>query len=280
MITSKALAKKFATKYTLPVRTFGLTKSHIGKSNWIFRRLITNVLVGGSNEDNAINAAEEIFANYSDCYGLAQANNFHIGKILNENQIRFSKRKANNVISVANIISHSEGEVPSDRNSLEALPGVGRHTASIVQALAFDIPAFGVDLHVRRIAKRLGLVSEKANDLSIENILMEGVAKKDLAAYSRAFVDFGKEVCAKDPDCANCFLRTKCPTSLGTVVVTAKKSAIKITSGAKVADGRYGVVAGSSEKEYFVTVSGAKISCNCKGYRFKKTCSHVKEIAA
>ena len=94
-----------------------------------------------------------------------------------------------------------------------------------------------------------------------------------LAQYSRAFVEFGKETCAHTPDCANCFIKDECNFGSGVKAAPAKASTKALT------DGTFAVVAGSSDREYTVTVKGSKISCNCKGYRFKRTCSHVKTIA-
>ena len=274
------LTKKYSDQFTATRnRTFGLPKARINSNEWIFRRLITNVMVAGSNEDNVITATKEIFKQYPKMKDLAAATQSSLVEIMNRNNVRFSGRKANNIIDIAiSIITQECGIVPHDRATLEAMPRVGRHTASTVLSLAFDMPSMGVDLHVRRIAKRIGLVGEKATDKKIEDILSKDVDAELLAQYSRAFVEFGKEICGFDPDCAKCFLKAKCPTAQGTVKVTKKAETVKV-SGKKVVDGRYGIVAGSSDREYFVTVSGDKASCNCKGYRFKRTCSHVKEIA-
>ena len=274
MITSRKLANEFAKRYTLPVRTFGLTKRAIGTEKWRLRRLTANILVGGSNEDNAIAATIEIFEQFPKITDIGAATVREIADILDKHRVRFSGRKAEYLIdtAIAIVVEHG-GKVPHDRESLEAFPGVGRHTASIVRALAFEEQEFGVDLHVRRIAKRLGLVGEKDNDLTIENKLVKGVNPENYALYSRAFVEFGKETCGHTPDCNDCFLRSQCPTGSGVEVKKVPNTA------KKVEDGKYSVVAGSSDREYIVTVKGAKISCNCKGYRFRRTCSHVKEVA-
>jgi endonuclease-3 len=281
-ITNAALAKKLTSKYkdqfkATKNRTFGLSKKDIGTENWKFRRLITNVMVGGSNEDNVIAAAELIFRSYPNPKALAHADRPVLVGIMNKNHVRFSKNKAVNITKVASIIENCEdGVVPRERELLESMPGVGPHVAQTVRALAFNVPSFSVDLHVRRIAKRIGLATEKASDLKVEKACREGIRDCDLLpAYSRAFVEFGKEICGAEPDCGNCFIKKDCATGSGIAVKAVKKTAHK---HAAVKDGRFGVVAGSSETEYFVTVNGSKISCNCKGYRFKRTCSHVKTI--
>lgn len=282
MIDNVELMTKLTAKYKKQFkatqnRTFGLAKKDIGTENWKFRRLITNVMVGGSNEDNVIAAAIEIFKQFPTMKDLGLATESPLVKIMNAHNVRFSKTKARNITAIAyHLFSDEFGVVPWESHVLEALPGVGHHTAQTVRGLAFNVPSFSVDLHVRRIAKRIGLATEKASDKAVEKALREGIRDCEiLPAYSRAFVEFGKETCGAEPDCGNCFIKEQCNTGSGVAVKTPAKKAHKHIA---VKDGRYGVVAGSSETEYFVTVNGDKVSCNCKGYRFKRTCSHVKTI--
>ncbi len=285
MISNKALARKLTATYesqftSTQNRQFGLPKSKIGSNEWKFRRLITNVLVGGSNEDNVLVAVELIFAKYSNANGIATATVPALVKIMNANHVRFSTNKAKNIIKIANtIFLDHKGTVPSDRAILEAMPGVGRHVASTVRSLAFGMSAMSVDLHVRRIAKRIGLVDDKASDLKIENVLSKDVDSDLLSAYSRAFVEFGKATCSHTPQCGDCPIKSQCATGSG-VVTTPVKITVRAKTAVDVKEGRYAVVAGSSDKEYYVTVKASGISCNCKGYRFRRTCSHITEIAA
>ena len=78
-------------------------------------------------------------------------------KALQRRQSR-TNSKAKNLKGAAELlVERHGGEVPSDLESLEALPGVGHKTAQVVQAQAFDIPAFPVDTHIHRLAARWGL---------------------------------------------------------------------------------------------------------------------------
>ena len=281
IIANNELAQLLTSKYksqfkATQTRTFGLAEKDIGTENWKYRRLITNVMVAGSHEDLVISAAIEIFKQFPTMKDLGLATDDPLVKIMNSYHVRFSKTKAKNIRKVASIIANCEdGVVPSKREQLEAMPGIGRHTSSIVRALAFNTSSFGVDLHVRRIAKRIGLVGEKASDLNIEKLLSKGVSADQLPAYSRGFVEFGKQICGATPSCGECCIKDQCATGSNLKVEkVAKKAHVHGT----VKDGRYGIVAGSSEREYFVTVDGSKVSCNCKGYRFKRTCSHVKTV--
>ena len=272
--SNQTIAAKLTANYSLPVRLFNLPKSKVGSNEWIFRRLVTNIIVGGTLEENALQASANIFKKYPDCKALAKANPSVLTEILQASSVRFAGRKAAYVIQTAtNIVHQHKGIVPNNRKDLEKFTGVGRHVASIVLALAFAEPAFAVDLHVKRIAQRLGLVDKKDSDRVIEQKLTEGVDPENYGRYSRAFVDFGKEYCGATPNCSNCFMKAKCgKCESAPKTVTA--------SAVKRADGVYEIVAGSSEIAYNVSIKAGTASCNCKGFRFRRTCSHVKEVMA
>jgi len=265
-------ASTMMNSYPLPVRTFGLAADMIGTQEWLFRRLITNIMVSRSLEENAIAAAEEIFSIWPTCYDLAEASPDEIAAIMNKNKVRFSNPKNKYVINAAQIISTvHNGEVPQDRKALEAIDGVGDHVASVVLALGFNVPAFAVDLHVRRIAKRVGLVDEKDSDRLLAKKLMAMVPQSQWGAFSRAFVDLGKDSCGAVANCSQC--KMDCSARVETKSIPETKARLE-----KIGDGVYEVVAGSSNLTYKVTVKGDKVSCNCKGYRFRRTCSHVTEV--
>ena len=74
-----------------------------------------------------------------------------------------SPRKANAIHRLSEIlIEEHNGEVPADMEALEALPGVGHKTASVVMSQAFGVPSFAVDTHIHRLAQRWGLTSGKS----------------------------------------------------------------------------------------------------------------------
>lgn len=74
-----------------------------------------------------------------------------------------SPRKSAAIVELSRLlVEHHEGKVPQDFDALEALPGVGHKTASVVMAQAFGVPAFPVDTHIHRLAKRWKLSSGKS----------------------------------------------------------------------------------------------------------------------
>ncbi len=120
--------------------------------------------------------------------------------------------KAKNVIRMAQIlIDEHGGEVPLDREKLQALPGVGRKTASVVLNELRVEPAIAVDTHVFRVAHRLGLSTGKTPD-KVEAELM-GVIPEPLQTRAHHWLILhGRYVCvARRPKCGDCPVADLCP---------------------------------------------------------------------
>ena len=124
----------------------------------------------------------------------------------------FYRTKAANLIRIARIlIDDFQGNVPSNKEALLALPGVGLKTANLVLGVGFRIPAICVDIHVHRIANRLGwLISDKP-DLT-EKLLSEILPKKWWIDINRILVSFGQKICTPvSPHCSTCPVAADCP---------------------------------------------------------------------
>ena len=120
--------------------------------------------------------------------------------------------KAKNVIRMAEIlIAEHGGEVPLDRESLQALPGVGRKTASVVLNELRIEPAIAVDTHVFRVSHRLGLATGKTPD-KVEAELMAIVPEAALVRAHHWLILHGRYVCvARRPKCGDCPVADLCP---------------------------------------------------------------------
>lgn len=102
------------------------------------------------------------------------------------------------------LLEKHKGEVPSTFEELEDLPGVGHKTASVVMSQAFKIPAFPVDTHIHRCAKRWGLSSGKSVEQT-EKDLKKLFPKKDWNALHLQIIYFAREYCpAKKHDSKIC----------------------------------------------------------------------------
>jgi endonuclease III len=119
--------------------------------------------------------------------------------------------KAKNVIALSRaLVERHGGEVPRDRDALEALPGVGRKTANIVLNVAFGEPTIAVDTHVFRVANRTGLAPGKT-PLEVEAALLARTPERWLRHAHHWLILHGRYVCqAKKPRCPVCLIRDIC----------------------------------------------------------------------
>ncbi len=121
------------------------------------------------------------------------------------------RNKAKNVIDTCRLLlEHHHGEVPRDRESLQALPGVGRKTANVVLNTAFGQPAMAVDTHIFRVSNRTGLAPGKNVDI-VEQKLMKFVAPEYLLDAHHWLILHGRYTClARTPQCWNCPIADLC----------------------------------------------------------------------
>jgi endonuclease-3 len=122
------------------------------------------------------------------------------------------RNKARNVIAMCRILLERHGgEVPLDRAGLEALPGVGRKTASVVLNELGVEPAIAVDTHVFRVSHRLGLANAPTPD-KVEAQLMRVVPDPYLPKAHHWLILHGRYVCtARKPNCRGCVINDLCP---------------------------------------------------------------------
>ena len=110
-------------------------------------------------------------------------------------QLGLAKTKARNVHKLAHILVNiHSGEVPGSFEQLEALPGVGHKTASVVMAQAFDVPAFPVDTHIHRLAQRWGL-SKGESVVKTESDLKALFPREHWNRLHLQIIFYGREHC-------------------------------------------------------------------------------------
>ena len=111
------------------------------------------------------------------------------------------------------LVTDFNGGVPQTLKELTSLPGVGRKVADVVLAECFTIPAFPVDTHVSRVARRLAMVPPKASLLAIEKKLMEAVPEDKWLDAHHSMIFWGRYRCmARNPCCSDCPLLPMCIT--------------------------------------------------------------------
>lgn len=124
----------------------------------------------------------------------------------------FYHNKAVNLIGCAKaVLEKHNGEVPSELESLVALPGVGRKTANVIRGNIYHDPSIVVDTHVKRISRKLGLTREE-DPVKIEFDLMKKLPRDHWILYNIHIIRLGRTICkAPNPKCQECFLAHLCP---------------------------------------------------------------------
>ena len=119
--------------------------------------------------------------------------------------------KARNVIALCRLLLDQHGgDVPRDREALEALPGVGRKTANVLLNTAFGEPTIAVDTHIFRVANRTGLAPGK-NVRIVEDKLLKVIPPEFRQDAHHWLILHGRYVCkARKPDCPHCVIRDLC----------------------------------------------------------------------
>lgn len=122
------------------------------------------------------------------------------------------RNKAKNIQKLCQMVLEKyNGEIPTDRDELINLPGVGRKTANVVVSVAYNIPAIAVDTHVERVSKRLGFCRWKDSVLEVEKTLMNKVPKEEWSVTHHRMIFFGRYHCkAQNPQCGTCPLLALC----------------------------------------------------------------------
>jgi endonuclease III len=121
------------------------------------------------------------------------------------------RNKAKNVVALSEILLRDHGgNVPADREALEALPGVGRKTANVVLNVAFGQPTIAVDTHVFRVANRTGIAPGKDPD-EVERKLLRAVPAGYRLHAHHWLILHGRYVCvARSPRCVECSIADLC----------------------------------------------------------------------
>ena len=174
-------------------------------------QLLVSVVLSAQATDKSVNKVmEPLYAE-----GLTPEKVVRLGPdglLAKIRSIGLAPSKSRNVVKLSQIlIDLYQGEVPSSREELEALPGVGRKTANVILGEIFRQPTLAVDTHVYRVSLRLGLQNESTPEKA-ELELLKVVDPKFLPAGHHHFILHGRYTCkALSPACDRCTLTDICP---------------------------------------------------------------------
>ena len=174
--------------------------------------LLVAVILSAQCTDKRINQiTPPLFRDYPTPETMAQATPDIIYKYIRS--VSYPNNKAKHLVGMAQmLVSDYGGIVPSTGEELEKLPGVGRKTANVIQAVIFQKARMAVDTHVFRVSHRLGLAGEKCTTpLSVEKQLMKHLPEDIIPLAHHWLLLHGRYVCqSRKPQCEKCGLREVC----------------------------------------------------------------------
>lgn len=178
----------------------------------VFQLLVAVVLSAQCTDKRVNQVTPELFAHYPDAQAMAEADESEIYEYVKS--VSYPNAKARHLVELSRmLVDEYGGEVPNDFDALLRLPGVGRKTANVMQAVAFGQSAMPVDTHVYRVSHRLGLVPSTADTpLKVEKMLVKHIPAEDLARAHHWLLLHGRYVCtSRKPHCNKCELSNICP---------------------------------------------------------------------
>lgn len=174
-------------------------------------QLLVAVILSAQCTDKRVNQiTPALFAAYPTAEAMAAASVDEIFEYIRS--CSYPNNKARHLKgAAAMLIEQFAGEVPSDMDSLVKLPGVGRKTANVMLAVAFNKAAMAVDTHVFRVSERIGLTTGSKTPLATERTLCHYIPEEDIPLAHHWLILHGRYVCkARRPDCLNCGLTEVC----------------------------------------------------------------------
>ena len=179
--------------------------------------LLVAVILSAQCTDKRINqVTPRLFHDYPTPEAMAMASEEVIYDYIRS--VSYPNNKARHLVGMARILmSDFGGEVPSTGEQLERLPGVGRKTANVIQAVIFQKARMAVDTHVFRVSHRIGLVSDKCTTpLSVERELTRHLPDEIIPTAHHWLILHGRYVCqSRTPHCEKCGLTALCKDFLG-----------------------------------------------------------------
>ena len=173
--------------------------------------LVIAVMLSAQTTDKSVNAVTPIlFKKYPTLNALYDAPLEDIEEIIKP--IGLYKNKAKNLKGIVKDLKERfNGVVPSDKEQLMTLPGVGNKTAGVIRAEIFQIPDLPVDTHILRISKRLNLAKKDDEPIDVERKLKKIIPEERWIKSHHQLIHFGRYYCiARSPKCENCKISDMC----------------------------------------------------------------------
>lgn len=180
------------------------------KYNNAFELLVAVILAAQTKDERVNKVTPKIFQHFkTPADFLKEGVHDELKKLISS--INFYQKKANTIINCCKILVEKfNGQIPKDVDTLATFPGIGRKSAAMVIANAYNIPAIFVDTHVLRVSQRLGLAKSDKPD-RVEEELKELLPQEKWKDFCLLLIMHGKKICtAKNPNCTLCPVNDLC----------------------------------------------------------------------
>ena len=177
-------------------------------------QLLCAVVLSAQCTDKRVNmVTPALFSKYPDAASMAKAEVTEVYEYVKS--VSYPNAKSQHLVQMAQqLVERFDGVVPQTMEELTSLPGVGRKTANVMLAVAFERPAMPVDTHVFRVSHRLGLVTKTADTpQKVENQLVRLIPDDLLSRAHHWLLLHGRYVCtSRKAHCDKCEISQWCPT--------------------------------------------------------------------
>lgn len=173
--------------------------------------LIVAVILSAQCTDKRVNMITPgLFEVFPDAYKMAEASQEQIFELIKS--CSYPNNKAKHLSGMARMLIHEfGGQVPSDINELQKLPGVGRKTANVIASVIFNQPTMAVDTHVHRVSARIGLTVDARTPRQTEDQLVRYIPEVLIPLAHHWLILHGRYVCiARKPKCNECGIQQAC----------------------------------------------------------------------
>lgn len=202
-------------RYTLILAYFRETQPFVDTEleyGTVFQLLVAVVLSAQCTDKRVNMITPALFDAYPDARTMSEADEAEIYEYVKS--ISYPNAKAKHIVELSRMImSDFNGEIPSEIDLLLKLPGVGRKTANVIQAVAFGKSAMAVDTHIYRVSRRLGLVPARCDTpLKVEMQLVKHIPAEEIPRAHHWLLLHGRYICKSlNPQCTSCPFTSFCP---------------------------------------------------------------------
>lgn len=174
-------------------------------------QLLVAVILSAQCTDKRVNiTTPAFFSRFPDPVSLSKAQTEEVYPIIKS--ISYPNNKGKHLIGMAKmLVDEFNGEIPSDVDELQRLPGVGRKTANVIASCIYDQPKMAVDTHVFRVSARLGLTRGAKNPFQTEMQLIKHIPEDKISLAHHWLILHGRYICtARNPKCVICPIKEWC----------------------------------------------------------------------